>query len=98
MTETVINNTEKHRFELSIDGQVAFIDYRVESRPNGDHKVYAFVHTEVPTALGGKGVGTRLAAGALERVRAEGAKMRSECSFISIYLGRHPEYNDIHVS
>ncbi|MFT0891442.1 GNAT family N-acetyltransferase [Pseudochelatococcus sp. G4_1912] len=98
MMEAVINNTEKQRFEVTIDGATALIDYHFESHPNDEHKIYVFVHTEVPPALGGKGVGTHLATGALDIVRAEGAKIRSECSFISAYLARNPQYKDIQLN
>ncbi len=38
---------------------------------------------------------SRLARGALEAARAEGLKVVPRCSFVSAYLGRHPEFNDL---
>lgn len=96
MSDIVANNTADRRFELTIDDNVAFIDYRIESNPDDGSTVYVFEHTEVPAVLGGRGVGSRLAAGALENVRQAGAYVRSECSFITAFLQRHnDQYADI---
>ncbi len=67
----VIDNTEKHRFELDVEGYVAASYYR---RGAG---IITFIHTEVPKELGGKGVGSRLVKGALDLVRGEGLQGRS---------------------
>lgn len=96
MSESVTNNTGNNRFELAVDDHVAFIDYRIEPALQGGASVYVFEHTEVPEALGGRGIGGRLAAGALDAVRAAGAKVKSECSFTSAFLTkRHDQYADI---
>jgi predicted GNAT family acetyltransferase len=85
----VRNNTELHRFELDVDGHLAVAYYRPSPG------VITFSHTEVPPALGGRGVGSTLIKGALELVRAQGLKVVSKCPFVSAYLGKHPEYNDL---
>jgi predicted GNAT family acetyltransferase len=54
-----------------------------------------FTHTEVDPAFEGRGIGSRLAAGALDDVRARGLRMTVKCPFIAAYLRRHPEYGDI---
>ena len=95
MRELVVHNTHAHRFELSIDKQVAFIEYRIESQLDDDRVVYVFVHTKVPESLRGRGIGMHLAEGALEYVMAHGVKVRSECSFISAYLTQHSQYKDL---
>ena len=89
MTSTVRDNRSRHRFELDVDGVIAFSVYR--------HKpgVVTFVHTEVPDALSGRGVGSQLAQGALEIVRARGEKVIAECPFIASYIKKHPEFQDL---
>jgi len=57
--------------------------------------VITFVHTEVPQALAGQGVGSKLIRGALEMVRAQGLKVVPQCLFVWAYMGKHPEYNDL---
>ncbi|HEX7775877.1 MAG TPA: GNAT family N-acetyltransferase, partial [Parvibaculum sp.] len=51
--------------------------------------------TVVPEELGGKGVGSRLAKGALDAVRAEGLKVVPQCPFIAAYIKKHPEYQPL---
>jgi predicted GNAT family acetyltransferase len=40
-------------------------------------------------------VGATLVKGALESVRARGATMVPVCPFVSAYLKRHPEFQDV---
>jgi predicted GNAT family acetyltransferase len=81
----VRDHGEASRFELVKDGHVAFLKY--ERRPDA----FVLVHTEVPPALQGTGVGSRLVKGALELARAEQRPLVVECPFVSGYLKKHPE-------
>jgi predicted GNAT family acetyltransferase len=85
----VIDNHSRHRFELDVEGHTAFIVYAL----NGN--VITFVHTEVPAALAGRGVGSRLARGALEAVRGRGLKVVAACPFIAGYIGKHAEFAEL---
>lgn len=87
--KAVHNNIARSRFELAIDGAVAFADYR---RKPG---VVVITHTETPPELRGRGVASRLVRGALEQIRAEGLKVAAGCSFVVDYLAAHPEFADI---
>jgi uncharacterized protein len=87
----VRDNTERHRFELDADGHVAFSEYRRA----GD--VLTIMHTEVPKALEGRGIGSALARGLLELARARGIKVRPLCPFVAGYINKHPEYADLRV-
>jgi hypothetical protein len=49
----------------------------------------------VPAELAGKGVGSQLARGALDAVRAKGLKVVAQCPFIAGYIAKHSEYQDI---
>lgn len=89
MASDVRDNTRSHRFELEIDDQVAKSWYRLQGN------VITFTHTEVPDALSGKGVGSRLAQGALDAARAAGQKVVALCPFIASYIKRHREYQDL---
>lgn len=83
------DNRPQSWFELDVEGHKAIAAYRLSPG------VITFVHTEVPDALAGRGVGSKLAKGALENVRAQGLKVVAECPFIKGYLAKHPEYNDL---
>jgi uncharacterized protein len=89
MTDTVRDNAAQHRFELEADGHAAYLYYRLEPG------VITLVHTEVPPALGGRGVGSRLVRGALEAIRLRGLKVAATCPFVAAYMGKHPEFNDL---
>jgi predicted GNAT family acetyltransferase len=89
MTDTVRNNSDEHRYELSVDGHLAATYYRIADG------VITFVHTEVPDALAGRGVGSKLVKGALDQVRAAGLKVVPQCPFVKAYIEKHPDYADL---
>jgi predicted GNAT family acetyltransferase len=89
MPNDVRDNTERHRFELDADGHVAFSNY------NRAGDILTVMHTEVPAALNGKGIGSRLVRGVLEIARAQGLKVVPRCPFVAAYIDKHPEYADL---
>jgi predicted GNAT family acetyltransferase len=89
MPETVRDNPEHHRYELTVDGHLAAAYY--ELSPG----VITFTHTEVPDALGGRGIGTKLVKAALDDVRARKLRVVPECPFVKAFLGKHAEYGDL---
>jgi hypothetical protein len=89
MSDTVRDNTKLHRFELDADGHVAFSDYK------RDDGLLTIMHTEVPKALEGRGIGSSLIRGVLETARAQGLKVKPVCPFAKGYIERHPEYADL---
>jgi predicted GNAT family acetyltransferase len=89
LPETVRDNPALHRFELDVDGKIAASYYQL--RPG----VITFTHTEVPHELEGHGIGSRLVRGALEAARARGLKVVAKCPFVSAYMAKHPEFNDL---
>jgi predicted GNAT family acetyltransferase len=87
---TVTDRPDELRYEIEEDGEVAgFLLYRREPG------VLELVHTDVDPKWEGKGVGGALVQGALDDVRARGLKIRPYCPFVSAYLRRHPEYQDL---
>jgi uncharacterized protein len=89
MISNVRDNTERHRFELEADGHVAFSNYQ---RADG---VVTILHTEVPKALEGRGIGSALIRGVLDIARSQGLKVVTVCPFAKSYVDRHPEYADL---
>ncbi|MGY4313599.1 GNAT family N-acetyltransferase [Bradyrhizobium sp. JR3.5] len=81
----------EHRFELTIDNssEIAAAYYRIE----GGWLV--LTHTEVPRQFSGRGVGSRLARGVFDAIRASGCKVVLRCPFMVAYYAHHPEYYDI---
>jgi len=89
MSDEVRDNTQLHRFELDADGHTAVAHYRLSPG------VITFTHTEVPPELSGRGVGSRLARGALDLARARGLKVVALCPFIAAFIAKHPELHDL---
>jgi predicted GNAT family acetyltransferase len=89
MDNELRNNTAQQRFELDLDGGTAVAYYRMSP------SVVTFTHTEVPQALWGQGIGSRLVRGVLEAARAQGLKVVPKCPFVSAYIGKHPEFGDL---
>ena len=85
----VKRNDERQRYELEVEGDVAFADYQL--RPGR----VLFTHTVVPRHLEGRGIGTRLMKGALNDVRVQGLKAVPLCSFVESYFERFPEEQDL---
>ena len=89
LSDGVRDNPALGRFELEFAGETAVLYYQLAPG------LITLVHTEVPPALGGQGVASALAKGALAAIRARGLKVKALCPFISAFLGKHPEYNDL---
>lgn len=88
-TPEIIHNQSANRFETSIDNQTGYISYQ----ERGDALVYD--HTIVPQALGGRGIGSALVKQALDYARENDKKVVPQCSFVSAYISKHPEYQDL---
>jgi predicted GNAT family acetyltransferase len=86
----VRDDTDNHRYVLELDGHMAGMAvYQVRGGRN------YFVHTEVDAGHEGEGLGSALAQGALDDVRSRGERIVPLCPFITSWLARHPEYQDL---
>lgn len=83
------DNPAMSRFEMAVGDAVAFVAYRRD----GNRMV--LTHTEVPEAMSGRGVGSKLVRGVLDRLLREGVAVRPRCEFIAAYIERHLEYRDL---
>jgi len=80
---TVIDKRSRSRFELSVNGETAFLEYK---RHDG---VLTLLHTEVPEALRGRHVGESLVAAALRTALAGRLRVIAACPFVAAYMRRH---------
>ena len=85
----VRDNKALKRFELDVEGGVAFANYRLTP------SAVVITHTETPRALRGHGIASELVSGALALIRADGLKVVGACGFVVDYLRKHPEYQDM---
>jgi predicted GNAT family acetyltransferase len=79
----VVDNTAEERFEIREDGQLAELVYHV----HGDR--FTLIHTEVPDALGGRGLGGQLVQAALERARRDHLTIVPSCPYARSWLEKH---------
>jgi predicted GNAT family acetyltransferase len=86
----IVDNPAESRYEARLgDRVVGSSEYEI-----GEWTI-TFTHTETDPALEGRGIGSRLAAGALDDVRERGFRVVARCPFIAAWIRRHREYADL---
>lgn len=85
----ITHDARAQRFEALVDGRRCEADYQLRDG------VMWMTHTGVPPALEGRGIAARLVAEALTWARAQGLKVQPSCSYVAVYMRRHPETQDL---
>jgi predicted GNAT family acetyltransferase len=85
----ITNNEEAQRFEAQLGGLHALLTYR---RFPGR---IVFNHIEVPPPLESKGLAAKLAHTALDFARANHVRVVPLCPYISAFIRKHGEYDDL---
>ena len=85
----VIHNKAEKRFQIRIDNHLAELLYQLSDG------TITFIHTSVPSALEGQGIGSKLAKAGLDFAQVNSLKVRSLCWFVDRYIQRHPEYQSL---
>jgi hypothetical protein len=88
-TPTVSHDAAAGQFAVDTGSGIAVLKYV----RRGD--VLDLLHTTVPQAAEGRGVGAALARAALEHARQEGLKVIPTCPFVHSYLRKHKEFADL---
>jgi uncharacterized protein len=86
---TVTHNEEAHRFELLVDDLRSVLTYR--RFPDR----IVLVHTEVPEPLESHGLATRLTRFALDFARANHLRVVPLCPYVSNFIRKNPQYQDL---
>ena len=89
MAQSIVDNIEQRRFELTENGLTAFADYRREPGR------LVIPHVEAPVPMRGTGAAGRLMTGILELVRAEELKVVPRCPYAAAFIKRNPQYQDL---
>ncbi|SDI16050.1 GNAT family N-acetyltransferase [Winogradskyella thalassocola] len=82
-------NEDKKCFEIEIDGSFAFIRYKEMADQ------IALIHTEVHSALNGKGAAGAVVEKTLNYIENQGKKLLPFCPYVFAYLKKHPEYKSL---
>jgi uncharacterized protein len=77
------------RFETVVDGHTCELDYHLQGG------LMLITHTGVPRPLEGRGLAAALVAHALTWARSQGLKVRPVCSYVQVYMRRHPAWQDL---
>jgi uncharacterized protein len=85
----VQHNIDQQRFESHVDGVLCVADYQLSG------EVMHMTHTEVPAALGGRGIAAALVEAAFAHARTANLKINPACSYVRLYMQRHPETQDL---
>ncbi|MCK9684356.1 GNAT family N-acetyltransferase [Scleromatobacter humisilvae] len=85
MNIAVTHNESRQRFEATVDGQLCVCDYQLRG------KVMWMTHTGVPPAVGGRGIAAELVRVALEWAEQRGFSVEPSCSYVEVYMRRHPQ-------
>ena len=82
--DAVTDNRARHRFELPVNGDTAFLLYERTD------EALTLIHTEVPPAFRGHHAGEALVKAALEAGRSAGLRIVALCPFVRAYMRKHP--------
>lgn len=85
----VIHNEPESRFEVALDGGLAFATYHVR-----DGRMI-INHTEVPAAYEGRGIAGKITRAALSYARASNLHVVPTCPYTAAFLRKHTEYQDL---
>ncbi len=89
MSYAIEHDRAARRFETQVDGVQCVLDYTLAAG------VMTITHTGVPASVGGRGVASALVQAAMAAARAEHWKVVPACSYATVWMQRHPEYQDL---
>lgn len=86
---TITHDTAAQRFTTVVDGLQSEACYQRAGN------TLVLTHTGVPARQQGRGIAAALVQAALGHARAEGLQVRPLCSYVRVYMRRHPETLDL---
>lgn len=89
MSPSIAHDAVARRFNTRADGIVCLLEYSLAG------SVMTITHTEVPAAVGGRGIASALVQSALDVARTNGWRVVPACSYAAAWIERHPAYADL---
>ena len=88
-TYQLTDNTASKRFQIEVDGHLAIVEYIL-----AEDRIF-LTHTEVPAALGRRGIGSALVKSVLEEVEKRNLTLIPLCPFVASYIKKYPEWKKL---
>ena len=85
----IVHDAARQRFAATVDGLLCEASYQRQGQ------TLVMTHTGVPPALAGRGIAAALVQAALNHARAQGLQVQPQCSYVRVYMQRHPETQDL---
>jgi len=85
----IVHDPRARRFSVAVEGYRGELDYTLRDG------VMVITHTEVPPAIGGRGIAAALTRAALDAARRDGWRVRPACSYAAAFMRRHSEFSDL---
>jgi len=82
----IVHNMPDNRFEVILEEKKAILIYMIRK------SLFIIIHTEVPPPYEGQRIAANLNRAALNYAKKEGYKVRSYCSYTTMYIERNLEY------
>jgi predicted GNAT family acetyltransferase len=89
MTHNIIDNPDKGRYELMIDGQIVFANYRIDS------DTLFINYVESPEALRGSGAAGKLMEGIMQIAEQQKLQIVPICGYAGSWIRCHPQYQNL---
>ncbi len=85
----VIHDTQNKSFVIKIDNASSYVSYSLND------KVMELYTTYTPPQLRGKGLAEKVVRAALNYAKENNLKVIPSCSYVRIFIERHPEYKSL---
>ena len=86
MSPSIQHDSIARRFSKRVDGADCLLEYELAD------SVMTITHTEVPAAVGGRGIAGELVQTALDAARAHRWRVVPACSYAAAWIKRNPAY------
>lgn len=87
---SIVDETEEERFVYREDGHEAQLVYETDEGQGAGPRLF-LLHTEVPEALGGRGIGGQLVRAVVERATRTSETIVPWCPYARKWLKDHPD-------
>ena len=95
MPAQICHNPALQRFEARLSPPSGLAQHLAVCEYRQRGQLLELHHTEVPAELQGQGLAAELVAAALDWARAQGLRVRPSCSYVALYMQRHPATLDL---